>query len=87
MKIWTWFLNGHLPIFFAAVTYLDRLLPRKIISLFSFLPNSVIDFSLAMWDENVVMTIPELWLSVVKKTSSSNPLAIFSEGVFLSSGA
>jgi len=42
---------------------------------------------LAICDEKVVTRRPEFELSVVNKTSSNNPRAIFSEGVFLSSGA
>lgn len=54
----TLFRKGAIPIFFAAVEYLSRLLPRNTTSLFSFFPNSTIDFSLAICEENVVTIIP-----------------------------
>ena len=78
------FRNGAMPAFFAAVEYLSRLLPRKTTSLFSFFPNSTIDFSRAMWDENVVTIIPAFLFWIVRRTSWSSALAIFSDGVFLS---
>ena len=80
------FRNGAILAFFAAVEYLSKLLPRNTTSRFSFFPNSTIDFSLAMWDENVVTIIPACLFWMVKRVSSSNALAIFSEGVFPSCG-
>ena len=42
------------------------------------------DFSLAMWEENVVMIIPAFRFWIVKRTSSKSTRATFSEGVFFS---
>ena len=74
--------NGAIPAFFAAVEYLSKLLPKNTTSLFSFFPKSTMDFNLAMWDENVVTIIPAFRFCIVRRVSSNNPLAIFSEGVF-----
>ena len=69
---------------FAATEYLSRLLPKNTTSLFNFLPNSTMLFSLAMCEEKVVTIIPEFLFWIVKKTSSRRALAIFSLGVFRS---
>lgn len=63
------FRNGAMPAFFAAVEYLFRLLPRNTTSRFSFFPNSTIDFSLAICDENVVTIIPAPLFWIVSRTS------------------
>ena len=86
-EIWTEFRNGAIPAFFAAVEYLSRLLPKKTTSRFNFFPKSTIDFSLAMWDENVVTIIPAFRFWIVISVSSRSALAIFSDGVFPSCGA
>ncbi len=81
------FSNGHWPTFFAAFVYLAKERPMKITSRFSFLLNSTIDFSLAMWDENVDTMIPLFPWSIVIMVSSTIARAIFSEFVFRSVSA
>ena len=51
------FLKGHNSALVAAETYLFRLLPKKINFLSNLLPNSTIDFNLAICEENVVTII------------------------------
>src|SRR3989338_490122 len=62
--------------------YLCKLLPKNTTFLPNLFPISMIDFNLAMWEENVVTINALPLLLTPRRTSSSICLATASEGVF-----
>src|SRR3989338_4884443 len=83
----TLLVNFAMPVASAALTYFAIERPMKTIFLFIFWPNSTIELSLAIWDENVVTTTCLFFESMPSMTSLSISFAIDSDGIFLASAA